>query len=38
MKPGKISEPYIAIIIRELLKGLEYLHGENKLHRGKLIK
>lgn len=34
MKPGVIKEEYIAIILRELLKGLDYLHNENKLHRG----
>jgi len=33
MKPGLIAEEYITIIIRELLMGLEYLHGDNKLHR-----
>jgi len=33
MKPGPVEEPYIAIIIRELLKGLEYLHKEGKIHR-----
>lgn len=33
MKPGLIGEDYIAIIMREILKGLEYLHSENKLHR-----
>lgn len=33
MKPGLIPEEYITIIIRELLMGLEYLHGDNKLHR-----
>lgn len=33
LQPGPISEPYIAIIVKELLKGLEYLHQENKLHR-----
>ncbi|KAF8330774.1 kinase-like domain-containing protein [Cantharellus anzutake] len=33
MKPGIFREEYIAIIIRELLKGLEYLHVEGKLHR-----
>lgn len=41
MKPGLIPEDYICIIIRELLMGLEYLHGDNKLHRdikGELMK
>ncbi|GAA5869750.1 hypothetical protein JCM16303_001782 [Sporobolomyces ruberrimus] len=33
LKPGTFKEDYIAIICRELLKGLEYLHGEGKLHR-----
>ncbi|CAG8765582.1 34225_t:CDS:2, partial [Racocetra persica] len=33
MKPGVFREEYIAIILRELLKGLDYLHAENKLHR-----
>ncbi|KAF4633727.1 hypothetical protein G7Y89_g4385 [Cudoniella acicularis] len=33
MKPGLISEDYISIIIRELLLGLDYLHGDKKLHR-----
>ncbi|KAF9434133.1 putative protein serine/threonine kinase [Entomortierella beljakovae] len=33
MKAASFKEDYIAIILRELLKGLEYLHGEGKLHR-----
>lgn len=33
MKPGPIEEHHIAIILRELLRGLEYLHGEGKIHR-----
>ncbi|CDH58356.1 pkinase-domain-containing protein [Lichtheimia corymbifera JMRC:FSU:9682] len=33
MKSGPMKEEYIAIILRELLRGLEYLHGEGKLHR-----
>jgi len=33
MKAGVFEEVYIATIIREVLKGLEYLHGERKLHR-----
>lgn len=33
MKPGRFREDYIAIVLRELLRGLEYLHGEGKLHR-----
>lgn len=33
MKPGPIDEAFIAIILRELLKALEYLHEEGKIHR-----
>jgi len=33
MKPGPIDEENIAIILRELLKALEYIHGEAKIHR-----
>lgn len=33
MKPGRLREDYIAIVMRELLKGLEYLHAQGKLHR-----
>ena len=33
MKAGKFEESHIQIILREVLKGLEYLHSEMKLHR-----
>lgn len=33
MKAGVFREEYIAILARELLRGLEYLHEEGKLHR-----
>lgn len=33
LKPGNFSEGHIAIICRELLFGLEYLHAEGKIHR-----
>ncbi|VDM05364.1 unnamed protein product [Schistocephalus solidus] len=32
-KAGRIEESFIAIILHEVLKGLEYLHSEGKLHR-----
>jgi serine/threonine-protein kinase 24/25/MST4 len=33
MRPGPFNEQNIAIILREVLKGLEYLHSEKKIHR-----
>lgn len=33
MKAGSYDETAIAIILREILKGLEYLHNQKKLHR-----
>jgi len=33
LKAGSFSENQIAIICRELLLGLDYLHSQNKIHR-----
>ncbi|KAF2021101.1 kinase-like protein [Aaosphaeria arxii CBS 175.79] len=33
MKPGVFSEAHIAIVSRELLLGLDYLHSTGKIHR-----
>lgn len=33
LKPGNFSEAHIAIVCRELLLGLDYLHREGKIHR-----
>jgi serine/threonine-protein kinase 24/25/MST4 len=33
MKPGPIQEQEIAVILREVLLGLIYLHEDGKLHR-----
>ncbi|KAK9458835.1 kinase-like domain-containing protein [Lipomyces oligophaga] len=33
LKSGPIPEEYIAIIIRDILHGLDYIHSEKKIHR-----
>ncbi|XP_043219306.1 serine/threonine-protein kinase 26-like isoform X2 [Amphibalanus amphitrite] len=33
MKAGSFEEIHISIILREVIKGLDYLHSERKLHR-----
>ncbi|KAJ5104353.1 hypothetical protein NUU61_001700 [Penicillium alfredii] len=33
LKPGVFNEAHVAIVCRELLQGLDYLHSEGKIHR-----
>lgn len=33
MKAGQLEEQHIAVVLREILKGLDYLHHGGKLHR-----
>lgn len=33
LEPGALDDTQIATILREILKGLEYLHSEKKIHR-----
>ena len=33
LQAGPFEEGYIAVVIRELLRALDFLHSQNKIHR-----
>lgn len=33
MKPRPFEEVFVAVLLREILKGLEYMHDQDKIHR-----
>jgi serine/threonine-protein kinase 24/25/MST4 len=33
LKAGPFHEDHIAIVLREVLRGLDFLHAENRMHR-----
>ena len=33
MKPRPFEEVYVCVLLREILKGLEYMHDQDKIHR-----
>ncbi len=33
LKPRPFEEQYVAVLMREILRGLEYMHEQGKIHR-----
>jgi serine/threonine-protein kinase 24/25/MST4 len=34
MRPGPFQEVYVAVLLREILKGLDYMHDQGKVREG----